>query len=133
VRSNKAQGNLSERMFVQVLRAHGFWAHKLVENENGAPFDIIAVRGGIAYAFEVKEVSNGTRFHLSRVEENQIAAAKVWASKGNSRHYFAFRLARCGQWVFWRAEDILSELASGARSIDVLEQGVCLSAEVVFS
>lgn len=79
--NNKRSGTAFEKRMLQLLSAHGFWAHKLVENENGAPFDLLAIKEGACYAIECKEL-NGFRFPLSRVEDNQITGLRTAAKHG---------------------------------------------------
>jgi Holliday junction resolvase len=118
--SNKAYGTSTERELVRLLRDNGFWAHKLVENENGAPFDVIAAKDGLAYAFEVKDLRNSAVFYLNRVEDNQITAARSWRACYNPRHFFAFRLFGKEAWVFWSTDDLLARMEANDRSVCVL-------------
>lgn len=87
--NNKRKGRDFEKELLRQLAKNGFWCHKLIENENGAPFDLIAVKSGICYAFECKEVS-GKRFVLSRVEDNQKTGFSR-AEPAGIQGYFAFQ------------------------------------------
>lgn len=101
----KNSGLEAEKEFLQMLKSAGFWAHKLKENKNGAPFDIIAAINGFAFAFEVKNIARGTNFPLARVEDNQINGFRVWDRANNLRGYFAFRTTLKG-WRCWESWDI---------------------------
>ena len=56
--SNKSIGTAFEREFAGLLAEKGFWVHRLQDNQNGQPFDIIAVKNGRAYAFDAKIVQD---------------------------------------------------------------------------
>lgn len=88
--SNKSNGTAFEREFSRMLAANGFWAHCIKDNENGQPFDVIAAKDGIAYAFDCKDCSQ-ERFPFSRIEENQRTAMKLWYECGNGEPIFAIR------------------------------------------
>ena len=44
--SNKSNGTDFEKEFAQKLSDHGFWVHRMQDNQNGEPFDVIAARDG---------------------------------------------------------------------------------------
>lgn len=88
-RNNKKNGTEFENNFRKMLKENGFWSHKLVENENGAPFDVIAIKNGRAYAFDCKDCSSG-RFSLSRIEDNQITGMRSIRNAG-AETFFVFR------------------------------------------
>ena len=114
-RNNKKNGTAFEIWFRRALSEFGFWAHKLVENENGAPFDIIALKGGVAYAFDCKECST-ERFPLSRVEENQILGMRKFDEAGG----IAFFVFRCGSEIRVAGAKLLFKaIECGKKSINI--------------
>lgn len=93
--SNKSAGTAFEREFAELLAEKGFWVHRLQDNQNGQPFDIIAVKNGRAYAFDCKDCA-GRSFPLSRIEENQRLAMEQWEKCGNGTGYFAVHFIASG-------------------------------------
>lgn len=89
--SNKSSGTAFEREWAQMLADHGFWAHCLKDNANGQPFDVIAAKGGKAYAFDCKECQYND-FSLYRIEENQLYAMQLWQTCGNGEGMFVIGL-----------------------------------------
>lgn len=89
--SNKKDGSAFEREFAEKLSANGYWVHLLRDNHNGQPFDLIAVRDGIAYAIDCKDCTS-EKFPLSRIEENQRMAMELWTECGNNTPMFAIKL-----------------------------------------
>lgn len=120
--SNKSNGTAFERKFAEVLAAEGFWAHCLKDNANGQPFDVIAARNGKAYAFDCKECQTG-RFVLSRIEENQHNAMRLWAETGNCQGMFAVRFSGRIYLIPHRMLEILAE--NGTKSISEVEARRC--------
>lgn len=116
-KSNKKSGTEFETVFRKILRGNGFWSHKLVENENGAPFDIIAIKNGQAYAFDCKECSSD-RFPLSRVEDNQITGMRKIQEAG-ARAYFVFSYQN--EMYVALANHIFSLIKSGEKSTKVID------------
>lgn len=88
--TNRKAGDAFEREFAQYLHNEGFWVHRLAQNAQGQPFDIIAVRLGIATAVDCKDCENDV-FPLSRIEQNQASAMKMWDDCGNGTGWFALR------------------------------------------
>lgn len=86
--SNKANGSRFERVFAEILADKGFWVHLIQDNRNGQPFDVIACHNNQPYVFDCK-VCSGSRFILSRMEENQILAMRRFLRTGNKNAYFA--------------------------------------------
>jgi Holliday junction resolvase len=123
-KSNKTTGTAAERELLQMLKERGFWAHKLIENENGAPFDIIAAKNDITYVFEVKDIAKGSKFPLARVEDNQLTGMSTWRITGNSNAYFAFRTQK--EWTFHKAKHITVACLSAVSHIDVTDGGQTL-------
>ena len=117
VKSNKKSGTAFENDFRRLLRKNGFWSHKLVENENGAPFDVIAVKDGRVYAFDCKECSSD-RFPLNRIEDNQFTGMRSISAAG-AEAFFVFqwggsiRIASSGY--------VFQAVKNGLRSIKITE------------
>ena len=84
--NNKEIGTAFEDRVCEMLSNHGYWAHFITPDERGAqPFDVIAVKDGIAYAIECKTLSRSQKwFPISRLEENQILAFYLWEKCKNT-------------------------------------------------
>lgn len=78
---------------MQALSTQGFWVHKLQDNRNGQPFDVMAARDGNTYVFDCKDCKNDT-FPLSRIEENQYNAMMLWMERGNTEGMFAMQTSK---------------------------------------
>ena len=91
--NNKQAGNECEREFCEQLAKDGFWAHFMGGNKNGQPADIIAVRNERAYLIDAKDCQND-RFALSRIEDNQYMAMRVWELCGNNQGLFALKTSK---------------------------------------
>lgn len=82
--NNKRVGTEFEREMVKLLTEHGYWVHFMSPDNSGAqPFDIIAVKNGIALAADCKTCEDHV-FRLSRLEWNQMLAFDRWIACGNS-------------------------------------------------
>lgn len=84
--NNKKHGTDFERQVIAKLSQSGdVWVHFLSPDERGAqPFDIIAVKDGIACAIECKTQDDKNKwFPLSRLEDNQKMAFEKWIACGN--------------------------------------------------
>jgi Holliday junction resolvase len=92
VDSNKKMGNSFERELCDILASHGFWCHNLAQNQSGQPADVIAVRNMKPYLIDCKVCKND-RFPLSRIEENQKNAMKLWRKCGNGNGWFAMKIS----------------------------------------
>ena len=88
--SNKSTGTQFEKEFADILADHWFWVHLFQDNRNGQPCDVIAARNGHTYLFDCKDCQ-GDYFLLSRMEENQYNAMRLFEMTGNSRGRFAVR------------------------------------------
>lgn len=113
--SNKAAGMKFEKEFASILANCWFWVHLFQDNKNGQPCDVIAARNGHTYLFDCKNCETD-RFPLSRMEENQYNAMKLFELTGNSRGMLAIRFSDreiylIGYWVVKTLQD------SGIRSI----------------
>lgn len=113
--SNKSAGTAFEREFAGLLAEKGFWVHRLQDNQNGQPFDIIAVKNGRAYAFDCKDCA-GSVFTLSRIEENQRMAMERWEECGNGTGYFAVHFVSSGTHIL-PLNKITSYIKFGARTL----------------
>lgn len=68
-----------ERYITVVLKEHGYWAHRIAPDESGQqPFDIIAAKEDTVCAYDAKVLTNGYRFPLSRIEDNQLNAFRLF-------------------------------------------------------
>lgn len=90
--SNKKSGNDFEQRFAEILARNGYWVHRMTQNAAGQPFDIIAVRRGVARAIDCK-VCETDRFNLSRIEENQESAMDSWLESENDGAYFVLEFS----------------------------------------
>ena len=81
--NNKQIGTEFEQEVVEKLSKAGYWAHFISPDNRGAqPFDVIAVKNGIAVVGDCKTCKAKT-FSISRLEDNQIMAFQKWESCGN--------------------------------------------------
>lgn len=97
--SNKSVGTAFEKEFAELLSDMGFWVHRLQDNKNGQPFDIIVAMDGEALVFDCKACEQRF-FDLSRIEENQHCAMRLWKECGNSEGIFAIRYPFAGIYLF---------------------------------
>lgn len=86
--NNKRSGNSFEKDFCLLAAKNGFWAHKMQDNKNGQPADVIMSKSNEPVLVDCKVCENNI-FPLSRMEENQINAMTLWNLKGNKHSYFA--------------------------------------------
>jgi len=85
--NNKQIGSDFERRMCEVLAKMGYWVHFMSPDNRGAqPFDIIAVKNGIAMAADCKTCDDHI-FRLSRLEDNQRLAFEKWRRCGNAEPY----------------------------------------------
>lgn len=115
---NKKVGNAFEQEFCEILAQHGFWAHNLAQNRQGQPFDVIAAKDGATYVFDCK-VCEDDVFDLSRIEENQENAMKLWESKGNSVGRFVFKTRRVGVKIVPISYLLMLRDVAGMKSLDL--------------
>lgn len=81
--NNKKLGTAFEREVCEILAAEGYWVHFITPDARGAqPFDIIAVKNGLAIAIDCKTCVANT-FTIKRLEYNQICAFEKWLRCGN--------------------------------------------------
>lgn len=120
--SNKSNGTAFEKEFARMLSDEGFWVHCLKDNANGQPFDVIAAKDGRSYVFDCKDCQTA-RYTLSRMEENQHNAMKLWAATGNQPGLFAVRFVGRIYLIPHRMLEILEE--NGTKSITEREARRC--------
>ena len=100
--NNKRRGMAFEREFCKFLADRGYWVHFISPAPNGAqPFDVIAVKNGIAYAIDCK-TSASDRFSYSRLEQNQVLAFEKWIKCRNTEPMIAVKYADRIYLVFYR-------------------------------
>lgn len=88
---NKRLGTEFEREFCAMLAKDGYWVHFIVPDARGAqPFDVVAVKKGVAYAFDCKTSARRV-FPLSRLEYNQKTAFELWMRCGNLEPFVAVK------------------------------------------
>ena len=89
--NNKKLGTDFEVDMCELMARSGFWVHFIEPNRAGAqPFDIVAARGGRAYAIDAKTCAAGS-FNISRLEDNQRMAFDLWLSCGNYMPFVAVK------------------------------------------
>lgn len=82
--NNKRLGMDFEKKVVNSFTKNGFWVHFISPDNAGAqPFDIIAVKNGVATVGDCK-TSKSHIFRIERLEENQKMAFEKWLSCGNT-------------------------------------------------
>ena len=96
--SNKSVGTDFEQKFAGVLAECWFWVHLFQQNKSGQPCDVIACRDGNTYLFDCKDCETGI-FRLSRIEENQYNAMKLFDLTGNGKGMFAIRFPERGVYL----------------------------------
>ena len=85
--NNKKIGTEFENSIVDLLAKKGYWVHFISPDKRGAqPFDIIAVKDGLAVAMDCKTCKD-RYLRMSRLEENQILAFERWLSCGNTNPF----------------------------------------------
>lgn len=89
--NNKRLGTAFEREFCELLAKKGYWVHFITPDNRGAqPFDVVAAKGGRAFAFDCKTCASDT-FSIDRLEDNQMAAFERWMACGNMDPYIAIK------------------------------------------
>ena len=93
--SNKKLGTAFEQEFCDLLSSKGYWVHFIVPDNRGAqPFDVIAAKNGIPYAFDCKTCASNS-FNINRLEDNQIGAFNLWLKCGNTEPMIAVKHNNC--------------------------------------
>lgn len=93
--NNQKIGKAFEHEWMEHLASLGMWVHFMQPAPDGSqPFDVLAIddRYGfpIVYAYDCKTL-NGTRFPLSRVEDNQQLAFESLNRRGVDKTYFVIK------------------------------------------
>lgn len=96
--NNKATGTKFEREFAELLAKHWFWVHIFQDNWNGQPCDVVAAKDGRTYLFDCKHCEEDF-FLLSRMEENQYNAMKLFDMTGNGKGMLAIRFPDGGTYL----------------------------------
>lgn len=112
-------GRQFEDSCVKELHKAGYWVHRIHPDESGQqPFDIIAIAGDTICVYDAKVLSEGHRFVLSRIEDNQINAFRLIETKTNARHIGLLIHAE-GKTRYMDLDKIRTAFALGKKSIDV--------------
>lgn len=88
---NRRVGTGFEKQLCMSLSGYGFWTHRMAQNSQGQPFDIIAARNGKSYPIDCKDCAKDI-FKMERIEENQSSAMFLWRETGNGEGWFALRM-----------------------------------------
>ena len=88
---NRRVGTGFEKQLCMSLPGYGFWTHRMAQNSQGQPFDIIAARNGKSYPIDCKDCAKDI-FKMERIEENQSSAMFLWRETGNGEGWFALRM-----------------------------------------
>lgn len=119
--TNQKKGKTFEQEWVEYLYSHGMWVHYIQPSPDGSqPFDVIAVKDGVVYAFDCKTLK-GKRFPLNRIEDNQQAAFESLNKQWVFNTYFAIKTDDNVAHVVPSQRAIHSKTA-GVKSIDVTEE-----------
>lgn len=108
LKSNKANGNELERIFAKTLSVKGCWVHRVQDNANGQPFDIISIKNNIPYVYDCKDCKNDI-FVFNRIEDNQRLAFNRFLYCGNIGCYIAVRFKTAGNKVYLLNYEIIKE------------------------
>lgn len=113
-------GRQFEDFVVKELHKAGYWVHRIHPDESGQqPFDVIAIRGSLVCAYDAKVVSEGKRFPLNRVEDNQLNAFRLIEKKTNGANIGLLILCPDGKIRFMDIVQINTGLWLGKKSIDL--------------
>ena len=81
--NNKKWGTQWEQTFCDILANQGYWVHFISPDNRGAqPFDVIAAKDSIAYAYDCKTCADNW-FSMDRLEDNQVMSFEKWLRCGN--------------------------------------------------
>lgn len=117
--NNKQLGTDFETEFCKLLASRGYWVHFISPDRRGAqPFDVIAVKGGKAYAYDCKTIVQ-RKFSIGRMEENQKTSFDLWMRCGNKIPRVAIKYR---DHIYIVLYTVLKQM----ETIDVLEDAVCL-------
>lgn len=120
--NNKKAGTEFEKELAGILASDGFWVHRLQDNVNGQPFDIIAARDEDVLAIDCKHCARCC-FPLNRIEENQHLAMRAWENAGNIPGLFAVKFPSEAIYLIeYRA--LARKIGEGAKQINETDAGL---------
>lgn len=112
-------GREFENYVVKELKKAGYWVLRIPQNESGQqPFDILAIKGKRILAYDAKVVSEGTRFPLNRIEDNQYNAFQLMEKKTGADEIGLLILAEA-EVRFMDISRINTEVWLGHKSVDI--------------
>ena len=123
--SNKKLESDFEREFCEILVNNGFWVHNFVQNHDGQPADVIAVKNRAAVLIDCKVCKND-KFPLSRIEENQKSSMELWEKRAKWQGWFALKTS---EGIFMIELLDLLELSKSKKSLnlsDIIEYSIPL-------
>ena len=110
-----------ENMIAKKLKEAGYWVLRIPQSETGQqPFDILAIKGKRILAYDAKVVSDGHRFPIDRIEDNQFNAFQLMEKKTGAEEIGLLIHAE-GKIRFMDISRINTEVWLGSKSIDVHE------------
>lgn len=124
-------GNDFEKEFCEILKKLGYWALRIPKNQSGAqPFDIIAIHGDTVLALDCK-VCGGSKFPLSRIEDNQWTSFKTVHDKTFA--WVGIAIYYDGEIYFYQYSDLESARKAGQKTVPVDEFHVWLKRDEIVS
>lgn len=112
-------GRQFEDFCVKKLHEAGYWVHRIHPDESGQqPFDIIAICHDKMCFYDAKVIGEGSRFPLSRIEDNQINAFRLVEKKTCAMHIGLLIHAE-GEVRYMDLDKIRCAFAFDKKSIDV--------------
>lgn len=115
-------GREFENHVVKQLHNAGYWVLRIPQNETGQqPFDILAIKGKRILAYDAKVLSEGKRFPLNRIEDNQYNAFELMEKKTGAEEIGLLILDEESNIHFMGIDKIHTETWLGHKSVDVHE------------
>lgn len=113
-------GRQFEDYVVKKLHEAGYWVHRIHPDESGQqPFDVIAVKGNTICAYDAKVVTEGKRFPMKRIEDNQLNAFRLFEKKTNGADIGLLILEESGKIRYMDIGQINTALWLGKKSIEL--------------
>lgn len=113
-------GRQFEDYVVKELHKAGYWVHRIHPDESGQqPFDVIAVKGNKICAYDAKVVTEGKRFPMKRIEDNQLNAFRLFEKKTNGADIGLLILEESGKIRYMDIGQINTALWLGKKSIEL--------------
>lgn len=113
-------GRQFEDYVVKELHKAGYWVHRIHPDESGQqPFDVIAVKGNKICAYDAKVVTEGKRFPMKRIEDNQLNAFRLFEKKTNGADVGLLILEESGKIRFMDIGQINTALWLSKKSIEL--------------